>query len=541
MLKQRSTLFHLIAFFGFIFFLSSCRKDQIENITLSTANVNAAKDWFTHNGIVLNKEGNWLNKISPNWNDVNVSTTAAQNIYEVMLNNPEQVFLVTSTVLPEQAEGLAKRSILKLLVLEDKLTNTFTSCIMVAVAGESFNLQNDALAQLHYQNYNDFTGVVYFYEINGKLANGWGLEKGKIIANISPTIATTLLAKNLNATNATSGSKGNGSIMNMAPPVECGTQTVSHWRLECITVGPEGESYTKCEWERYSTTITLYCPADGGDGGYVPPSGGTQPTDNPEQTQPEYICDCQCPLDEELVDVNLAWEPKWGQLGNLTDIKNEITKVMSETNNFDALSFSSQIEVLKTHFSGNRLFGRNNEGKLYETTSSKQVNRYIYTANNGWIDMHHFFYAAFYADSDGPASAYIQLVTAEHIQANFGQQQASAFSYEDIPSNVAGILFWKKYNSDIKSGTKTLMGSVTEYLTSMSPKQPSEAPNFGYIPHVVDGHVPKNRTAKGLIGEALRNAAKASFCEKSESARRNIIEAHKILPSKSIVTLPLVE
>ena len=38
-----------------------------------------------------------------------------------------------------------------------------------------------------------------------------------------------------------------------------------------------------------------------------------------------YICDCDCPEEDfEMLDASLNYEPKWGQLGNKQQIKNEV-------------------------------------------------------------------------------------------------------------------------------------------------------------------------------------------------------------------------
>lgn len=62
---------------------------------------------------------------------------------------------------------------------------------------------------------------------------------------------------------------------------------------------------------------------------------------------------------------------------------------------------------------------------------------------------------------------------------------------------------------------------------------PHDAPNFDFLPHILDEFVPKNTSTKGLTGDALYQAAFSEFCNKSLSTRNNIIEAHLLISFSS--------
>ena len=173
------------------------------------------------------------------------------------------------------------------------------------------------------------------------------------------------------------------------------------------------------------------------------------------------------------------------------------------------------------------MYTRDFNGDLIDAPNSKFVDRYVYTLDRGWIDMHHFFYAAYLSESYSPLIAAIATSTAEEIQGNITSLNNSSFSYEDKPSNLAGIDFWQKYHNSLDIGSLDFQTAIINYLTLLKAVEPTEAPNFEYIPHIIDGQAPKNKNYKGLTGEELRILAKESYCKKTLQAKMNIWEAHK--------------
>ena len=99
--------------------------------------------------------------------------------------------------------------------------------------------------------------------------------------------------------------------------------------------------------------------------------------------------------------------------------------------------------------------------------------------------MHHFFYIAYLSEKYLPGLAFSATMDAEAIQ--LLKNSESAFSYEDIPSNVAGIHFYKQYGDDIKNGSISLEATVNNFFQLNGATLPRNAPNFDYIPHIIDG------------------------------------------------------
>ncbi|WNO10577.1 RHS repeat-associated core domain-containing protein [Teredinibacter sp. KSP-S5-2] len=116
--------------------------------------------------------------------------------------------------------------------------------------------------------------------------------------------------------------------------------------------------------------------------------------------------------------------------------------------------------------------------------------RYIYTENRGWIDLAHFFQVASEANKHIPSGlkpfmktdssflkmyAYKKLwdstVLTEDGQAGY----PTSWSYEDAPSNLAGLDFYiDYYSSDDK-----LTSALDSFFKNAGAKKPSSAPNWG--------------------------------------------------------------
>ena len=207
----------------------------------------------------MNIEGNWLKSFLPNWNEVNLTENSAEKVYEIALINPENIFVASTAVNVKNIDKFKEKSLLKLIVIENKESHKFSAAIMEFAAFEANNL---SLSQLRYKNYRTFSGAVNFYKINGQLANGWIYKEGKLMAK-------TESALNLALTNINAGVVGKGKLMLAdAGSLACGTRSVAHWRKLCITIGEvDGWGYsgsgttTSCRWEVYHTTEAIYCQA----------------------------------------------------------------------------------------------------------------------------------------------------------------------------------------------------------------------------------------------------------------------------------------
>lgn len=231
----------------------------------------------------------------------------------------------------------------------------------------------------------------------------------------------------------------------------------------------------------------------------------------------------------------MSMEPKWGQLGTCADIVEEINSI-----NLSGLSFLDQINKIQKHFECNVFYTRNSSGQLtYKNNCS--VVRYVYSKKYGWVDFHHVFrifeWAVFrhvhegYNLEDAAKGAEVSGYSAEMYQYLKGND--SGFAYEDLCSNhVGAMLFCNNYNQMRNWGLTwgDMLNGVCDDLEFSSPE---EAPNYDFIPHILDGNVPRIYSSKDcLTGDDLYEAHKTEYCRKNFVTRSKIKEAHDTLPHK---------
>jgi hypothetical protein len=225
-------------------------------------------------------------------------------------------------------------------------------------------------------------------------------------------------------------------------------------------------------------------------------------------------------------------EVKFGQLGTLQQIMDEMRDAGYGVDIEDMLK-----DWIK-HFAQNRLFTRDSEGNLIDAPGSVNVKRYLYTEKHGWIDMEHFFSFANYTRKYNIIAASIWAFASEDIQStkiNFmgwvWNRSTSAYSYEDIASDFAGIEFWMKYGKKIENEEIRLIDAVQQYLEGLLPKKPKEAPNYEYIPHLIDEsglYTPRNM-GDGWTGNKLKEEHKKVYDKLPEDIKAKIKEAHETI------------
>ncbi len=217
-------------------------------------------------------------------------------------------------------------------------------------------------------------------------------------------------------------------------------------------------------------------------------------------------------------------EPRLGQLATVEQIQSEAIKVLKAVRASNNPNIQTQLFALQAHFEGNRLFERDeNTGILRDAPGSKNVKRYVYTEKGGWIDMHHFTRMAMYAYNNGAKKARLIAYQSEKQQDN-----ASGYSYEDLPSNEFGIQFMEQYREQIESGKIKIEDAMAEFLKNLGAVDPKKAPNYKYIPHTVTGQdTPKNYTAKPFVGNFLKAYHYVKHRLRSRERQEQIKNAHE--------------
>lgn len=239
----------------------------------------------------------------------------------------------------------------------------------------------------------------------------------------------------------------------------------------------------------------------------------------------------------DLSNSSMSEEPKWGQLGTWQDIVNEINSL-----NFIGLTLLQQVKLIANHFECNVFYTRNNEGRIvydYSRSHFCVVSRYVYSTTYGWIDFHHVF-KIFEWGVEQMESGNLSLIQAANIAQITGYEgemyqylkgNESGFSYEDLCSNhVGAMLFLNNYNI-MKNSENTWAGQVSIACSNLNFIAPKDAPNYEYIPYILDGNLPKNLSQNScLTGDELKNKHRESFSKKRLQTQLNTISVHEEFP-----------
>jgi RHS repeat-associated protein len=130
------------------------------------------------------------------------------------------------------------------------------------------------------------------------------------------------------------------------------------------------------------------------------------------------------------------------------------------------------------------------------TVFNTVANRYVYTAKGGWVDMAHFvFYAGRAAQykaqgTDNPVGTAVQ---DGYLQERIDTFRApwSAYSYEDLPSDLYGAVFGAEFFDPTSS--LTLSEQIEAFLSYLSPTAASSAPNYAALPNSDSKNAPMAR------------------------------------------------
>ncbi|WP_316797127.1 hypothetical protein [Pedobacter agri] len=166
-------------------------------------------------------------------------------VYEVELVNPKAL------VVSNGADNTAQQSIrshLRLLLFEDNATKAIKfGCYMFI---ENDNEQD--FKKIHYKEMQDLDGKVIFYDLNGKMANGWVYSKGKVSLQMTLTTEKNYLQMNQNR--RANGGAGREKLMN-AGDLECNTARLDTYFWGCIGAG----SQKTCSWHFKETKYVTMC------------------------------------------------------------------------------------------------------------------------------------------------------------------------------------------------------------------------------------------------------------------------------------------
>ena len=150
-------------------------------------------------------------------------------------------------------------------------------------------------------------------------------------------------------------------------------------------------------------------------------------------------------------------------------------------------------------------------------------NRYVYTADGGWVDMVHFvFYAGRAATykAEGIANPVSAAVQDGYMQEMVDTFKApwSAYSYEDLPSDRYGAIFGAQFFDP--TSPLTLAEQIETFMSYLSPMPATSAPNYLLLPNKDSRNPPSfiNHTTNPMFTFWWSTAEPNGCVEVSDSA-----------------------
>jgi hypothetical protein len=248
--------------------IAACKK----NDGAASAEKELLTEWYNKNTAANDIS---FNDMKPIWKSAIVSEQPNQvEVYEVALSNPKNVYQRLSNNITNEEAHL--RNNIRLLIFKDKENGKIISGCYMSILNEGQEIQN--LSEIHYKQAKNFVGKIMFFNMDGKLENGWEYDNGKIIKRINGSLEgyyagrkNTLSDLKSPALSGTSRSALN-KLMIYIPPACAFPQP--DYQTSCVGV----DGYMEC-----STYLAGYFCVDqtsggGGEGSYnpgnPPPTGG---------------------------------------------------------------------------------------------------------------------------------------------------------------------------------------------------------------------------------------------------------------------------
>ena len=231
--------------------LFSCKKELYVNEKLSDVELETLKNWqnknFDPNNVLF---ANML----PNWNNIYINKLKDKTVFEVDLSNPNHIFIgAIGSDKNKLEQDMAKNNI-KMLLFKDNATDQIVAGCYMWLTDLDGVIQN-----MHYNNLNNFTGKLRFFNVNGSFSNGWVYDKGRITGKLSPSTSVPKVVEI-----AGSGklmSTKNNKLMTV-PAGECSPEYIPITGMACVGSGGYQTCTPYTRWEY----IENHCN-DGGDGG----------------------------------------------------------------------------------------------------------------------------------------------------------------------------------------------------------------------------------------------------------------------------------
>ena len=264
-----------------LFFITNCKKsdfpsfeknDQENILNLSIADANS---WFKQNSESLsianrNGRGEKFSNPIPDWAKASNAEDKDWYVVEVPVVFDRSIGFNIDKISARKPKPATTKT--NLLVLKNKHSLEVSAVLMHIVA-----LQDESLQSVNYTKRSNFSGTIFYTDLEGGLINGWVYETGKIKASM------------LN--------KSEGGVKRAALPEEdCITIITDWYERDCIYYSNGSEQCT--EWMYTHSTYQTICPVNNGGGG----GGGGGPT--PPSPSEENLETTSHTFYEEIEDVD---------------------------------------------------------------------------------------------------------------------------------------------------------------------------------------------------------------------------------------------
>lgn len=250
-----------------IILIYSCKKQTVKE-QVDDYDQNQIKQWY--NSKVDKSESNRFSTLSPIWETVSVKEQSGQLIFELNLNNPNKIFIGDHLTDKKNASELSTRTNTRIIIFKDKKSGLITDgCYMSAVNEDT----NHDLKSIRYKKVGNFSGRIYYHDLNGTFANGWSYSNGLISGTVLASTKEDYLQFQKIALSSNEKRRIKRDKLSRDPGISCYTAAVPVWGSTCV------DSYG-CEYYitgyDYITNCTTEGGGGGGDngGGYGPPTSG---------------------------------------------------------------------------------------------------------------------------------------------------------------------------------------------------------------------------------------------------------------------------
>ena len=193
---------NILVYIGILCMLLACADHMLQGDGNSEANqqnqkneeltISVAKAWFEKNYAPvittrISSSEEWLYK--PHWNEAKEYNKMQYEVVETPIYIHGSYLIMDNDT---EAHWIADkkhnfiRNNARLVTLLDKKTNKTRSFITIFIGTYKYLKETRTIGKNNYlYRQPDFSGSVFFYEVNGTFINGWRYSEGKIIASLS--------------------------------------------------------------------------------------------------------------------------------------------------------------------------------------------------------------------------------------------------------------------------------------------------------------------------------------------------------------------